>query len=72
MDLSPVIENLRLGIDCAIHKKVMGEVEKELIFQVLKECKYNQSRASEILGISRCTLLYKMRRYFGDEFNRNS
>ena len=71
MDLKPIVENLRSGIECSVHKKVICVIEKELILQVLKECKYNQSKTSEKLGISRSTLVYKLRKYFGDEFSRN-
>ncbi len=37
--------------------------EKELIFQALKECHWNQSRAALQLGITRNTLRYRIKKY---------
>lgn len=44
-----------------LHHRVMAEVEKPLLEQVLKHAKGNQLRASEILGLNRNTLRKKMR-----------
>jgi Fis family transcriptional regulator, factor for inversion stimulation protein len=34
----------------------------------MEHCKYNQSRAAIMLGISRGTLRTKLRRYFDDKY----
>ena len=46
-----------------IYNLVVGEVEKPLIEETIKYCKGNQSKASEILGLSRGTLRKKMKQY---------
>lgn len=44
----------------ALHAFVIGEVERPLIETVLEHCGHNQSRAAEMLGLSRSTLRKKM------------
>lgn len=39
------------------------EIEKQLIINALQKADYNQTRASKLLGISRDTLRYKMKKY---------
>ncbi len=46
-----------------LHRLVLSEVEPPLIQEVLRETRGNQSRAAEMLGITRNTLRSKMRRY---------
>jgi len=46
-----------------IYNLVIGEVEKPLIEETIKYCKGNQSKASELLGLSRGTLRKKMKQY---------
>ncbi|MGW8273381.1 MAG: helix-turn-helix domain-containing protein, partial [Thermodesulfovibrionales bacterium] len=41
----------------------LEDVEREHILRVLQECRGNQSRASQILGIDRKTLYLKLRKY---------
>jgi len=41
----------------------LSETELEMIRQSLQSCDYNQSAAAELLGISRDTLIRKMRKY---------
>lgn len=43
-----------------LHRMVMRQVESALIDYVLKECRGNQSKASQWLGISRGTLRGKL------------
>ncbi|MBS3963255.1 MAG: Fis family transcriptional regulator [Methylomonas sp.] len=43
-----------------LYELVLNEVEKPLIEIVLKQAHFNQSRAAEILGISRSTLRKKI------------
>ncbi len=44
-------------------KKTLEELEKEYIFQVLEENKWNRGKTSEILGITPKTLYLKIKRY---------
>lgn len=46
-----------------LHGFVMQSVEKPLIEEVLGHTNGNQSRAAEILGITRATLRSRIRRY---------
>ena len=46
-----------------LHAMVMSEVEKPLIISTLEHTRYNQSKASEILGMSRSTLRKKIELY---------
>ena len=48
---------------CGLHAMVMSEVEKPLIVATLEYTGYNQSKASEILGMSRSTLRKKIEFY---------
>jgi two-component system response regulator AtoC len=41
----------------------MGEVEKKAILEALASCKGNRTRAAEILGLSRKTILNKLKSY---------
>ena len=43
-----------------LHRLVMGQVESALIAYVMEECRGNQSRAAQWLGISRGTLRGKL------------
>ena len=47
---------------------VLEEIETPLFRAVMEHCKYNQSRAAYMLGISRGTLRTKLRRYFDDKY----
>lgn len=46
-----------------LHGMVIQEVEKPLLQMVLHHAGFNQSKASEMLGISRATLRKKMAEY---------
>ena len=51
-----------------LYQFVLEEVEIPLFRAVMEHCKYNQSRAAVMLGISRGTLRTKLRRYFDDKY----
>ena len=51
-----------------LYQFVLEEVETPLFKAVMEHCKYNQSRAANLLGISRGTLRTKLRRYFDDKY----
>ena len=51
-----------------LYQFVIEEVETPLFRAVMEHCKYNQSRAAVMLGISRGTLRTKLRRYFDDKY----
>ncbi|MGR9098965.1 MAG: helix-turn-helix domain-containing protein [Gammaproteobacteria bacterium] len=46
-----------------LHAMVIGEVEKPLILATLEFTGHNQTKASEVLGLSRSTLRKKMEQY---------
>ena len=46
-----------------VYNLVIGEVEQPLIEETIKYCNGNQTKASELLGISRGTLRKKMKQY---------
>lgn len=46
-----------------IYKTIIGTTEKALIEEILKVCKYNQIKASKMLGINRNTLRKKIGEY---------
>ena len=46
-----------------IYQMVMAEVEKPLLESVMGNVKNNQSKAAQILGISRSTLRKKLKQY---------
>jgi Fis family transcriptional regulator, factor for inversion stimulation protein len=51
-----------------LYNFVLEEVEVPLFKAVMEHCKYNQSRAAIVLGISRGTLRTKLRKYFDDKY----
>jgi Fis family transcriptional regulator, factor for inversion stimulation protein len=51
-----------------LYRFFIEEIETPLFRAVMEHCKYNQSRAAIILGISRGTLRTKLRRYFDDKY----
>jgi Fis family transcriptional regulator len=51
-----------------LYQLVLEEIEIPLFRAVMEHCKYNQSRAASILGISRGTLRTKLRQYFDDKY----
>lgn len=51
-----------------LYQFVLEEIEIPLFRAVMEHCKYNQSRAAIMLGISRGTLRTKLRHYFDDKY----
>ena len=51
-----------------LYQFVLEEVEIPLFKAVMEHCKYNQSRAAFMLGVSRGTLRTKLRHYFDDKY----
>jgi DNA-binding protein Fis len=51
-----------------LYSLVMEEIEMPLYKIVMEHCRYNQSRAAIVLGISRGTLRAKLKRYFDDQY----
>jgi len=47
---------------------VLEEIEIPLYKVVMEHCRYNQSRAAIVLGVSRVTLRTKLKRYFDDHY----
>ena len=51
-----------------LYQFVMEEVEAPLFQAIMEHCKYNQSKAAIMLGLSRGTLRTKLRKYFDDKY----
>jgi Fis family transcriptional regulator, factor for inversion stimulation protein len=51
-----------------LYKMVLEEAEPPMLQIVMEQSRFNQSRAAEVLGISRGTLRQKLRKYFGDKY----
>lgn len=51
-----------------LYAVVLEEIEVPLFKAVMEHCKYNQSRAAAMLGMSRGTLRTKLRTYFDDQY----
>jgi Fis family transcriptional regulator len=51
-----------------LYRVVLEEIEMPLFQAVMEHCKYNQSRAAVMLGVSRGTLRTKLRHYFDDKY----
>ena len=62
------MQNHRLTNSENLHAIVMGEVEASLLETTILHCKYNQMKASKILGINRVTLRARLRKYFADKY----
>jgi DNA-binding NtrC family response regulator len=45
----------------------LEQTERDLILQALEQTSGNRTHAAKLLGISRYTLLYRMKKYFGSE-----
>lgn len=54
-----------------LHQLVMDEIEAPLLKVVMEHCRYNQSRAATVLGLSRGTLRAKLKKYFDDKYTGN-
>lgn len=50
---------------------VMDEIEAPLLKYILQHCRYNQSRAATMLGLSRGTLRTKLRRHFDNQYTES-
>lgn len=48
---------------CQLHKKIIDEVEPALFNAVLEHTDNNQTRAAEVLGMTRSTLRARIKRY---------
>ena len=51
-----------------LHELILEEIEMPLYKAVMEHCRYNQSRAAIVLGVSRGTLRTKLKRYFEDQY----
>ena len=51
-----------------LYDLIMEEIEGPLFRTVMELTRYNQSKAANVLGVSRGTLRTKLKHYFDDEF----
>lgn len=49
-------------------KDFLWDIEKSLIIEALTKAKFNKTHASEMLGIPRTVLIYKMNRMKSDPY----
>lgn len=47
---------------------VLEQVESALLKSAIEHCKYNQSKAANLLGLSRGTCRMKLKKYFDDKY----
>lgn len=60
--------NLGGQVPSNIYNMVLEQVEVPLLEKIMQFTRNNQSKAANILGISRGTLRTKLKRYFGDRY----
>jgi len=46
-----------------VYNMVLAEIETPLLEVVMKQCRHNQTRASQVLGLNRGTLRKKLKQY---------
>lgn len=51
-----------------LHQLVIEQIEPPLLKAVMEKCKYNQSRAAKLLGISRGTFRSLLIKYFDSQY----
>jgi two-component system nitrogen regulation response regulator GlnG len=60
-DVAALIDSLLQGGENNIYQKVIEQVERTLLTQVLQHTRGHQTQASELLGLNRTTLRHKLR-----------
>lgn len=53
---------------CKLYDMVLSEVEPPLLQALMEHTRYNQSKAAQILGLSRGTTRKKLEKYFGEKY----
>ena len=56
-------QSLQDGLEGKLYDKIIEEIERVLLIEILTFSKHNRSRASLILGISRPTLQIKLEKF---------
>lgn len=51
-----------------MYDMVIEQIEQPLFQAVIEHCKYNQSKAAKMLGISRGTLRTTLKKHFDDKY----
>lgn len=51
-----------------LHNMVLEQIEPALFKSAIEHCKYNQSKAAALLGLSRGTCRMKLKKYFDDQY----
>lgn len=59
---------LSIELEDVVDGKLLERVEYALYKQVMEHCRYNQSRAAKLLGISRGTLRAKLKEHYGNKY----
>lgn len=67
-EVDALISISKAGGNGKVFKDVIQEVEKYVLSNVMDSVRYNQTKASKILGISRTSLRTKLKQYFGNKY----
>ena len=51
-----------------LYDMVLEQIEPPLLKVTIEHCRYNQSKAADVLGLSRGTCRAKLMKYFGDQY----
>lgn len=51
-----------------LHQMVLEQIEPPLLKAVMEKCKFNQSRAAKLLGVSRGTCRSMLIKYFDEQY----
>lgn len=62
------LSSMKLSDIKNLHDLVLEQIEAPLFKAVIEHCRYNQSRAANMLGISRGTFRTKLKKYFDDKY----
>ena len=62
------LNSLALSEITNLHDMVLEQIEPPLLKAVIEHCRYNQSRAANLLGISRGTCRTKLKKYFDAQY----
>ena len=62
-NMSKYFDQLNTHSATGLHQLVMSEVEKPLLESVMQHTQKNQSKAAQVLGMSRSTLRKKLSQY---------
>jgi DNA-binding protein Fis len=54
-----------------LYEMILEQIEPSLLKVAMEQCRYNQTKAARMLGLSRTTFRAKLIKYFGDQYCGN-